>query len=147
MNTDDPDDQISPEACNLMCNPESVLWPTPTGKFSYTNRLIKINPKEINFEIMRKEESLHSFMRGVTKIFRKKMLKFCGLGCTMSSNNTMTVYIDVKSPILKLTLSTDESYKLEVTSYGKYLRAYSRDWSTIETHGLRKTLPSILELD
>lgn len=118
-NADDTDDQLSPEACNLMCNPESVLWPKPTGELSYTNRLIKISPQQINFEIMRNEESLQSFMRGVIKIFRKKMLKFCGFACTLTSNNTMTVYIEVKSRNLNLTLSTDESYKLEVTSYGK----------------------------
>ncbi|XP_003707555.1 beta-hexosaminidase 1 [Megachile rotundata] len=103
------------EVCELFCDASSSLWPKPTGHLSLSRNMVHLDPEKISLSDAPSGTRVGYLLETNINLLRQKAKNVAGR-LTESGGTGMLVRLMglVESDPVKLTLSTDESYTLNV---------------------------------
>uniref|UniRef100_A0A1A9WKE8 beta-N-acetylhexosaminidase n=1 Tax=Glossina brevipalpis TaxID=37001 RepID=A0A1A9WKE8_9MUSC len=130
LNEENLKSALSLLVCHMLCGDTiGTLWPKPTGKIEYESDLLHIDRSDISFDTP--EYPLYAHLWQVNEKRFNKIIdnKLPNMGIIKKGGSPMKIVIKLTSDdnvfekMPKLTLSTDESYKLDVTKINGYVLA------------------------
>jgi len=110
-------------ACKMTCDPQGVIWPTPTTRLSLSQELINFLPQNLKVtKVVAPSESVSNMINQAVDVFREYLYlmspEYQGgyknpfPESSFLSGGSVHVSIKVEKDDLSLTTSTDESYQL-----------------------------------
>merc|ERR1719411_531977 len=113
----------------MTCNPYGMLWPVPNGKVELSNEMVYFYPGDISI-IVAKDTPWKPTLLAVQliDIFNEYLYTMhpqyeIGSGerpfKTDHSDTSIKVHLNIESNETRITMETDESYKLNIKDSGK----------------------------
>ncbi|CAB4069998.1 HEXA_B [Lepeophtheirus salmonis] len=112
--------------CKMTCNPNGLLWPLPTGSFDLSQDVTRLYPNDVTFHLESQVPTAPGKLIAQAQNIFKFYLQALHPDYDVNENpkpfkdqkskTKLDVRISVISPSIDITLKTDESYSLNVTS-------------------------------
>ncbi|XP_066589090.1 chitooligosaccharidolytic beta-N-acetylglucosaminidase [Prorops nasuta] len=101
--------------CQLFCGQYGTLWPKPTGHVSIGNRVVQLDPDNIDLEGLSTRTAAGGLLKKNVELLKKNVRRMGGK-LAKSGGTRLVVHVDHNLNVndVKLTLDTNESYTLQI---------------------------------
>ncbi|KAK9502486.1 hypothetical protein O3M35_011257 [Rhynocoris fuscipes] len=130
------------ELCRLLCQKYGNLWPLPTLFADMSQKVIEMNVNQIKVNYHTPNSATENYLKNVVDLFKKTLVSECQGKTPTQPDTTLNIAIRIISSSLDLDLTTDETYKIIVTSKPNLINA---EINATTVYGIRHGLETLLQ--